>query len=826
MSITIIVGAPCAGKTTWAQANKTDTTIIVDYDQLALALGSDKPREIDEPYAAITYSAWKTIVDELLTTSETSETSAYIIHSKPSETQISAYENAGANFTLIDPGLETCLTRAREQGLTDRTEDFIRDWYEHPPILPDSTTVITSESPPEDTTDDDTSIQEDSKPTDKAKSVGFMIGGKMLTKTIPAQVKAVGGVTSDHHINFEGYASVFENQDLSGDIVKKGAFARTLEERYPDGGAGIPVYWNHDVNDPFKNLGTTTKAYEDEHGLKVEGTIDTSTSLGQQVANLLKAGRVAQMSFAYNVCDGQWVEPLDLKEYGHFEITDVDLFEVSICPIGCNQETEVSAKTAMPDPHAKTAIETPVKLEQPLQACQNEPTPHLDREAKSCSQNQTIQEKEGNPMDLEKLINDEAKAAEAISLKALEENRAMTAEEKQAFDTHIDTAEKLKKLNNSTKNVPVPVSEGSVKIDEKSDAIDTTPISQRFMQGASYKAYHDQVERFASDPAELHIAKTHIGSLNEFLAAKKDGGSAITTALAHSQAERLPMVDTVARPAVTLLDVISRGTISSESAEYLQVVKVTRNTGIVPENTGNPDTDTIKPQSNFDTNLETAKVYQYADGYSVTTQMMRDSAMLASFLDNEFKYSFDLKIADMLLNGSGTNGQPRGLLNTTGVQKAEYSRIGDEAKNLILAIRRALTKLTHVGSSANAILINPADAEKIDLLQDTQGRFLGNGPWASGPSTVWSRPLVESEQVDEGKIIVGDFHQIALLDRTGLNVEAFYQHDNYAARNLVYVRAELAAAQAIWRPLDFVVLEGKTSEASSSPAPKKTAETK
>ena len=168
-----------------------------------------------------------------------------------------------------------------------------------------------------------------------------------------------------------------------------------------------------------------------------------------------------------------------------------------------------------------------------------------------------------------------------------------------------------------------------------------------------------------------------------------------------------------------------------------------------------------------------------------------------------------MKLADVLLNGSGSTGVPKGLLNTTGVQSGEYSKTGDEAMNLVKEIRRSLTKLRKVGAAANAILINPEDAEKIDLMQDTTNRFFGNGPWGTGPTTVWGRPLVECEQVAAGKVIVGDFKQLALLDRSGLSVEIFNQHKDYASRNLVYVRAELAAAQVIWRPSNFVVLEAQ-----------------
>lgn len=415
-------------------------------------------------------------------------------------------------------------------------------------------------------------------------------------------------------------------------------------------------------------------------------------------------------------------------------------------------------------------------------------------------------------MNLKEQLAAEIKAATELYKTAQAEQRDMSEAEAKAFDEHCAKADELKttiaKLADNTKKLTdLMIHDEVVDIDDD-EPTDAKSLSERYIAGAAYKGYRKLVER-GLEPHDIHLSKSRIASLKEFYGAK--AGNALTDSLVHAQAERLATVDLVTRPPVTLLDVITRGSISSESVEYLQITSVTRNTAIVPENTGDDAADTQKPQSTFGTNLETASVYDYADGYTVTNKMLRDSQVLATFLDTEFRYSFDLKLADVLLNGSGTNGVPKGLLNTTGVQAGEYSKTGDEAMNLVKEIRRSLTKLRKVGAAANAILINPEDAEKIDLMQDTTNRFFGNGPWGTGPTTVWGRPLVECEQVAAGKVIVGDFKQLALLDRSGLSVEIFNQHKDYASRNLVYVRAELAAAQVIWRPSNFVVLEAQTA---------------
>lgn len=138
---------------------------------------------------------------------------------------------------------------------------------------------------------------------------------------------------------FEAYASVFDNIDSYGDVVRKGAFDRTLKD-WTERGAEIPLLWGHDFYDPFSNIGHVQEAKEDDHGLWVRGVLDLENPKAAQVYRLLKGGRVDQMSFAFDTessrrstVDGQDVN----------ELLDLTLYEVSVVPLGANQETEILA---------------------------------------------------------------------------------------------------------------------------------------------------------------------------------------------------------------------------------------------------------------------------------------------------------------------------------------------------------------------------------------------------------------------------------------------------------------------------------------------------
>ncbi len=146
---------------------------------------------------------------------------------------------------------------------------------------------------------------------------------------------------SEDGAGFTGYAAVFDNIDAYGDVMRKGAFAETLKEHGEDG-AGVPVYWAHRMDDPMMNVGITARAVEDDRGLLVDVRLGETTEVEKQVRRLLLEGRVKQMSFAFDYLDAG---PTKVDGVEAYEVREVRLHEVSVVPVGANQETEIlSAK--------------------------------------------------------------------------------------------------------------------------------------------------------------------------------------------------------------------------------------------------------------------------------------------------------------------------------------------------------------------------------------------------------------------------------------------------------------------------------------------------
>lgn len=153
------------------------------------------------------------------------------------------------------------------------------------------------------------------------------------TLDVSFEIKAV----SDDGL-FSGYGSVFGNVDSGGDIVHRGAFAKSIQEwegrkRMP------PVLWNHDRNEP---IGVYTSIREDEKGLYVEGKLLVNeVQRAREIHALMKAGALDGMSIGYSVRSRE-----KDRATGVTHLKELRLFEVSIVTFPMNEESRVDAVKA------------------------------------------------------------------------------------------------------------------------------------------------------------------------------------------------------------------------------------------------------------------------------------------------------------------------------------------------------------------------------------------------------------------------------------------------------------------------------------------------
>ena len=120
-------------------------------------------------------------------------------------------------------------------------------------------------------------------------------------------------------MRFAGYAAIFGRVDRGGDVIRAGAFARSLSK------GTVPLLWQHDAARP---IGRIEYLKEDRRGLRVIGRL-----VDRRAAALLKARAVSGLSFGYRVRDA--------KGHGPRELIDLDLVEVSLVTLPMQPKARV-----------------------------------------------------------------------------------------------------------------------------------------------------------------------------------------------------------------------------------------------------------------------------------------------------------------------------------------------------------------------------------------------------------------------------------------------------------------------------------------------------
>lgn len=331
----MVVGPPAGGKSTYVDTNAPAGTPRFDFDKVAALVGGVESFDsTPSAVAEVVLAMRRGLLGWLLDPETVQDTDVWVVNTNPSENTIIKWVQAGGVFHVVDPGESEALARATRQGRGEDTLSAIRAWYSAPPQIPK-----------------DNRVKEGTR------------GMKLKNMAVKVKEATEDNDSSVGHI--KAYASVFDNVDRHGDVLRKGAFAETIEA-WQKSGNNIPLLYGHDFSDPFANIGTVKSVVEDDHGLLIEATLDLDNAKAKQVHRLLKEKRLTQMSYAFDVLEAA---PATVDGDEVYEITKAHLHEVSVVPIGANSATEVLAvKAAGDDVVTRSEFESWVERVKALEA--------------------------------------------------------------------------------------------------------------------------------------------------------------------------------------------------------------------------------------------------------------------------------------------------------------------------------------------------------------------------------------------------------------------------------------------------------------------------
>lgn len=135
---------------------------------------------------------------------------------------------------------------------------------------------------------------------------------------------------------FEGYASLFNREDLGRDVIAPGAFHESLQKR---GAAGIKMLFQHNPSEP---IGVWDEIREDGRGLFARGHLMSDVVRAREVLSLMRAGALDGLSIGFKA------EKARRDAKGVRRIEKIDLWEISIVTFPMLPEARVAAVKQRP----------------------------------------------------------------------------------------------------------------------------------------------------------------------------------------------------------------------------------------------------------------------------------------------------------------------------------------------------------------------------------------------------------------------------------------------------------------------------------------------
>ena len=138
-------------------------------------------------------------------------------------------------------------------------------------------------------------------------------------------------------LRISGYASLFGQADMSGDVVQRGAFAASLLSMNDR----LPMLFGHETAEP---IGVWDRLFEDRTGLFVSGRIIGGNSRAERIARLIREGALSGLSIGYRA------KRASRNGRGR-NLLELDLWEVSVVAFPMLRAARI---TQIDDSHIET----------------------------------------------------------------------------------------------------------------------------------------------------------------------------------------------------------------------------------------------------------------------------------------------------------------------------------------------------------------------------------------------------------------------------------------------------------------------------------------
>lgn len=318
------------------------------------------------------------------------------------------------------------------------------------------------------------------------------------------------------------------------------------------------------------------------------------------------------------------------------------------------------------------------------------------------------------------------------------------------------------------------------------------------------KAQNDEVKAYKSWGQKFLESKSFkergdlrsFGAKIEVKAGELVGMSGVAGVVTYPvRPERLADIVTMPRRDLTLLNLFPRGTTGNTNAiEYVRQTVRTNNAA---------ETDELasKPQSVYDYDLVTEPIRTIAHYHIDTEQVLDDEPRLQSIIEDELTWGVYDRAQTQLISGNGTSPNLRGVLNVVGTTNRAFQASGrgfTATETRAEVLRKMLTDVRMAFFSPSVIIMNPEDAEQVELEDYTANKFLRAVDVATGKA--WRVQVVEHMSMPAGTVIAADMAAAAkFYMRDDVQIAVDRINDQFI-KNALTIRAEMRGVLLVPQP--------------------------
>jgi HK97 family phage major capsid protein len=262
-----------------------------------------------------------------------------------------------------------------------------------------------------------------------------------------------------------------------------------------------------------------------------------------------------------------------------------------------------------------------------------------------------------------------------------------------------------------------------------------------------------------------------------------------------------PNVVAKSRPARLIDLLVNRKSVDSNAFEYFRQTVRTNNAAPVAD-LGTKPTSTFTAEPVEDRCRVIAHLSQ-----PVPIRLWQDSTEAIQWLDSEMRNGVLDTLEAQVLSGAGTGENLTGILTVSGTTAVAF------ATDIPTTMRKGVTALQNIGVNPNAWVVNPADAETLDLTKEGTGGigFLLDGyqNGTDGSANVFGPTSIQrvvSPSVPSGTAILGDWSAIRLYVREDMRLD-IDAGGTLFTQNAAIMRAEIRVGLGHLHPASFAICD-------------------